>query len=219
MRAATSQTLEQFWLLFRAAQPLDGYAEVIKTRLARRLVLQCCAPLIKAKIMKLTKSTVTLIGCCGLIALLTGCGTIMCGPQQKVVLDSQHTGAEVLVYDSHGEIVFQKTTPCVARLNRREHEMMQSANYVVLVKKEGYVPAQFPLIGVVNRAYFANVLSAGIGYAVDPMTGGMWTLVPEANEGQVANEQAGFFRDERLLISLPDITPPDQEPILKAAQN
>ncbi len=219
MRAATSQTLERFWLLFRAAQPLDGRAEVIKTRLARRLVLQCCAPLIKAKIMKLTKSTVTLIGCCGLIALLTGCGTIMCGPQQKVVLDSQPTGAEVLVYDSHGEIVFQKTTPCVARLNRREHDVMQSAKYVVLIKKEGYAPAQFPLIGVVNRAYFANILSAGIGFAVDPMTGGMWTLNPQPIDVNLVTEHPAFFAEEGLLVSLSEEGSKEMKPDPKPAKN
>jgi hypothetical protein len=169
--------------------------------------------------MKLTSSTLIFIGCCALSTLFTGCGTIMCGSEQKVNLESRPTGAEVSIYDSRGEIVFQKSTPCVASLPRRQHDVMQSAQYVVLVKKEGFSPVQFPLTGVVNRAYFANILSAGIGYAVDPMTGGMWTLVPEAHEGQVENEQAGFFRDERLLISLPDITPPGQEPILKAAQN
>ncbi len=184
-----------------------------------KLLLKDHSNLIQDETMKLTSSTLIFIGCCALSMLFTGCGTIMCGSDQKVNLESQPTGAEVSIYDSRGEIVFQKSTPCVAKLPRRQHDILQSAQYVVLVKKEGFSPVQFPLIGVVNRAYFANVLSAGIGYAVDPMTGGMWTLVPEATEGQVANEQAGFFRDERLLISLPDITPPDQEPILKAAQN
>ncbi len=169
--------------------------------------------------MKLTKSTVTLIGCCALVSLLTGCGTIMCGPQQKVVLDSQPTGAEVLVYDSHGEIVFQKTTPCVAKLRRREHDVMQSANYVVLIKKEGYVPAQFPLIGVVNRAYFANILNAGIGYAVDPMTGGMWTLAPQPMDINLVTEHPAFFAEEGLLVSLSEEGSKEMKPDTKPAKN
>ena len=202
---------------FLGAQPLAGRANGINAVGAKQIVLQYCAPLIEAKIMKLTKSTVTLIGCCGLIALLTGCGTIMCGPQQKVVLDSRPTGAEVLVYDSHGEIVFQKTTPCVARLNRREHDVMQSANYVVLIKKEGYAPAQFPLIGVINRAYFANILSAGIGFAVDPMTGGMWTLTPQSMDENLVVEHPAFFADEGLLVSLSEEG--EMKPDAKAAKN
>jgi len=150
--------------------------------------------------------------------LFTGCASIICGPDQKVNLESQPSGAEISVYDSRGEIVFQKTTPCTAKLSRRQHDFVQGGQYVVLAKKEGYSPVQFPLIGVVNRAYFANVMTV-VGFAIDPVTGGMWTLVPETSENRVVNEQAGFFRDERLLISLPDENQPDQEPVMKAAQN
>jgi hypothetical protein len=189
------------------------------TRLALEIVLQYCAPLIKAKIMKLTKSTLTLISCCGLIALFTGCASIMCGTKQKVVLDSQPTGAEVLVYNSHGEIVFQKTTPCVAELNRREHENLQSANYVVLVKKEGYAPAQFPLIGVVNRAYFANILSAGLGFAIDPLTGAMWTLNPQSVDENLVTEHPAFFAEEGLLVSLSEEGAKETKPEAKPAKN
>jgi hypothetical protein len=91
--------------------------------------------------------------------------------------------------------------------------------YVVLVKKDGFSPVQFPLSGVVNRAYYANILNAGIGYAVDPMTGGKWTLVSENTDGKVINEAAGFFRDERLMITLPDESLGEPVPALKAAQN
>ena len=169
--------------------------------------------------MKHTSSTLTFLGCCGLISILTGCGTIMCGPQQTVNLESRPSAAEISIYDSRGEIVFQKTTPCVVNLDRRQHDFSQPGQYVVLVKKEGYSPVQFPLTGVVNRAYYANIMNLGIGYAVDPMTGGMWTLVTEPTDSHVVREDAGFFRDERLLVVLPDLLQPEQEPVLKAAQN
>ena len=169
--------------------------------------------------MKLTSSTLALIGCCAVSMLFTGCGSLMCGKDQKVNLESQPTGAEVSIYDARGEIVFQKTTPCTAKLTRRHPDLLHGGQYVVLVKKEGFTPVQFPMTGVVNRAYYANILNAGIGYAVDPMTGGMWTLVTETTDGKVVNEAAGFFRDERVMITLPDESMPDNEPVLKAAQN
>jgi hypothetical protein len=173
--------------------------------------------------MKITSSTLASIACCGLSMLFTGCASIMCGPDQKVNLESRPSGAEISIYDSRGDIVFQETTPCSAKLARRHRDLLQGGQYVVLVKKEGYTPVQFPLVGVVNRAYFANILNGGIGYAVDPMTGGMWTLVSETADEKVVNEAAGFFRDERLTVVLPDESlidhEPEPEPVLKAAQN
>src|SRR5436190_23701973 len=61
----------------------------------------------KIRPMKLTKSTLILFACCCLSILFTGCASIMCGSEQKVSLDSRPRGAEVLIYDSRGEIVFQ----------------------------------------------------------------------------------------------------------------
>jgi hypothetical protein len=143
----------------------------------------------------------------------------MCGKRQSVNLESLPTGANVSVYDSRGEIVCEKTTPCTVTLPRRHPDLVQPAQYVVLVKKEGFTPVQFPLAGVVNRAYYANIMNGGIGYAVDPVTGGMWTLVSETTDGKVVNEAAGFFRDERVMVTLPDESMPEPEPVIKAAQN
>ena len=169
--------------------------------------------------MKLTSSTLAFIGCCAVTLLFTGCGSVMCGKRQSVNLESLPTGANVSVYDSRGEIVCEKTTPCTVTLPRRHPDLVQPAQYVVLVKKEGFTPVQFPLAGVVNRAYYANIMNGGIGYAVDPVTGGMWTLVSETTDGKVVNEAAGFFRDERVMVTLPDESIPEPEPVLKAAQN
>ena len=128
--------------------------------------------------MNLNKSLLKLIGCCSLISLLTGCASFVCGPKQTVAIDTKPHGAEVLVYDGHCEVIMEKTTPCTVKLPRRTDDY-EGANYVVLIKKEGFAPVQVPLTAQVNRAYFANVLTAGIGFAIDPITGGMWTLTPD----------------------------------------
>jgi hypothetical protein len=169
--------------------------------------------------MKLTKSTVTLVACCSLIALFTGCASVMCGSKQKVALDSKPNGAEVLVYDAHGDVVFQKKTPCIANLNRRHPDYMQPANYVVLIKKEGFEPVQFPLTGILNQAYFANILNAGIGFAVDPVTGGMWTLTPASLDADLVTPAAGFFQEEGYTVSLKQETNHEPAPFLKAAKD
>jgi hypothetical protein len=169
--------------------------------------------------MKLTKSAVTLFACAGLVTLFSGCATFICGPHQSVSIDSHPRGAEVLVYDSRGQIVLKETTPCVAHLIRREQGYLRAAHYVILVRKEGYAPVQVPLDGSVNRAYCANVLSAGIGYFVDPMTGSMWTLSPQDVDAKLVTENAAFFRPGSIMICLKDEAPAALVPYLKPVTN
>ena len=173
----------------------------------------------KNRYMKMTKTTVTLVGCCGLIALFTGCASVLCGSQQKVALDSHPSGAEVLVYNSGGDIVFKKTTPCVAYLDRRERDCLESASYVVLIKKDGYAPVQFPLNGIINRAYFANLFSGGLGFAVDPVSGAMWTLTPQSTDTDLVSQQVGFFSHDGLMVSLKGEPTEEPKPFLKAAKD
>src|SRR5262245_16563822 len=128
--------------------------------------------------MKTSKAKIVLLSLSSLTALLTGCASIMCGSHQEVPIASGPAGVQVLVYDSRGNIVLDRNTPCTARLPRRT-ENYEKASYVVLVRKPGYAPVQVPLNGSVNRAYYANILFGGIGLVIDPITGGMWTLSPE----------------------------------------
>ncbi len=170
--------------------------------------------------MNSKKSIVRLIGCCCVVALLSGCASFICGPQQTVAIDSRPAGAEVLVYDSRGEVVLKNTTPCVATLIRRSHDYLASADYIVLVRKEGYAPVQVPLSGKVNRAYFANILFGGLGLIVDPITGSMWTLSPDGVDVGLVSEHAAFFNHpDGLLICLKEQVPQDLLPYLKPVQD
>src|SRR5207245_7515645 len=125
--------------------------------------------------MKMIKSVVTLVGCGCFLALLSGCASVMCGTKQAVALTSKPTGAQVLVYDTHCEVVFRGVTPCTANLARRNDDY-ESASYTVLLKKQGYAPVQVALAGQLNRAYFANILCGGVRFLADPIKAGMWTL-------------------------------------------
>ena len=142
----------------------------------------------------------------------------MCGPRQTVAINSKPEGAEVLVYDSCGEIVFQKTTPCVAELDRRTCDY-EGGHYVVLIRKEGYSPVQIPLTGKVNRAYFANIVNV-VGLIIDPITGSMWTLTPNEVSAKLVSENAALFNhDGGLMICLKEEVPQDLLPYLKPVQN
>jgi hypothetical protein len=152
--------------------------------------------------MKLSKSVLTLVGACALTTLLTGCSSIICGSKQSFSINSKPAGAEVLVYDPHGEIVFQKTTPCVASLARTTPEEGR-ANYTVLIRKAGYAPVQVPLISQVNRACVANAVFGGVGMIVDSATGAMWTLSPQGLDPELVDQNAtSFHSDSDLMVRL-----------------
>src|SRR6266550_6233956 len=107
--------------------------------------------------MNITKSIIKIGASVCLVALFAGCASVICGPKQSVGIDSKPSGAEVMVYNGDGEVIFKSTTPCAAVLDRRNHDY-QSASYVILVRKEGFAPVQIPLEGQINKAYFANIL-------------------------------------------------------------
>ena len=146
------------------------------------------------------KSLITLLGGCFLITLLSGCSSIMCGPKQNVSISSRPIGAEVLVYNSHAEVIYKGTTPCVAKLDRRSPDYVAGAKYAFVIKKEGYSPVLMPMVGSVNRAYLANIMNGGLGYAIDPLTGSMWTLSPEGADPTTVSEHLAFFSDKKILM-------------------
>jgi len=154
------------------------------------------------------KSVIKLITGCCFIALLSGCASVLCGPKQSVAINSRPNGAQIMIYDSTGEVVFKNVTPCIAKLNRRAKDMLDGANYVVLIKKEGFASVQVPLVSMVNRAYFANVLNGGIGLVIDPLTGSMWTLNPAGIDPALGPQETAFFdHEDGLLICLKEEVP------------
>lgn len=154
--------------------------------------------------MKKLNSVLILLGCTALMALGTGCASVICGPTQKLAINSKPDGAEVLVYDSHGEVVYENATPCVAKLHRANDEGDRAA-YIILVRKQGFSPVQIPISGQVNKAYFANALFGGIGFFIDPMTGAMWTLTTDSVDPQLVDEHAAFRGQENdVFVKLKD---------------
>ena len=165
------------------------------------------------------KSVIAIIGGCCLITLLSGCASVLCGPQQKVTINSRPAGAEVIIYNARGDIVAEQTTPCVTKLDRRSPDYMESANYVVLIRKEGYAPVQIPLSGTVNRAYLANILFGGLGLIVDPVTGSMWTLSPAAVNANFTSESASSFTHSGgLMVCLKEEVPQELVGYLEPVQ-
>lgn len=156
--------------------------------------------------MKLTKTVFAFLACASTITLFTGCASVLCGPKQTFSIGSKPIGADVLVYDVHGEKIFENKTPCVATLDRVKPDT-DRANYVVVIKKQGYASVQVPITSSVNKAYFANILCGGVGFFVDPATGAMWTLRPTPDGDKVLDHNTAFLRSDSLFVNLNDNTP------------
>jgi hypothetical protein len=151
--------------------------------------------------MKMKHSIPGLLAC-ALLTLCTGCASILCGPKQTFSVETQPPGADVLVYDTAGSVVFQSTSPCVAELNRVPPDK-ERASYVFLIKKEGFTPVQVPMSGHINSAYWANILFGGVGLLVDPATHSMWTLSPSGIDTRKLDAYKGFeMRSDALTITM-----------------
>jgi len=159
--------------------------------------------------MNVAKSACKLIACGALLSLITGCSSIMCGPRQDLTIKTKPAGAEVLVYNACGEIILQDTTPCILALERSDKDY-HPASYVLLLRKEGYAPVQVPMVGSVNRAYFANVLNI-VGFGIDPMTGSMWTLAPNPAETTKLDENlhTTYSHDKGLIVTFEEESHPE----------
>src|SRR5262245_32559553 len=158
--------------------------------------------------MKLNKNIITMLSVSSVAALLAGCASIICGSHQTLPIASTPKDAQVLIYDSNGNVVFDRTTPCTARLKRRT-DNFEAANYTLLIRKEGFAPVQVPLNGTVNRAYLANIAFGGVGLIVDPVTGGMWTLHPENLDAKLLDQHAVMFQHDKLFVCLKEQVPSD----------
>ena len=115
-------------------------------------------------------------------------------------------GADVIVYDAHGEKIFENKTPCRTTLARMKPDD-DRANYVVVIKKQGFASVQIPLTSSINKAFYGNILCGGIGFFIDPVTGSMWTLNPTPEGAKVLDHNTAFLASDSLYVNLNDNTP------------
>ncbi len=128
---------------------------------------------------------------------LAGCGTITGGSSRSVNLVSQPAGAEVVVRNAKGKVMFNGKTPATAVL-KPGAGFFQPAKYTVTFTRPGCAPVERKIKTGINGWYIAGNFFFGglIGYLiVDPLTGAMWTLekncraefppesAPAANDG------------------------------------
>lgn len=100
---------------------------------------------------------------------MSGCASITCGPNQRVPVSTNPTGATVEV-DGEGSY----KTPTTLKLRRK-------TDHNLIFTKEGYETKHVLLMHVISGAVAGNILLGGlIGWGVDAMTGAQFKLVPES---------------------------------------
>jgi PEGA domain-containing protein len=125
-------------------------------------------------------------------AVVAACATIMHGSSQQVGINSQPTGATVVV-DSQTVGV----TPVAAKLGRnRTHR--------VTVTMAGYEPYEMVTTRKTSGWVWGNIVFGGlIGLIVDASTGGLYDVKPEQINAQLARAGAsGTMRDGTIYVFL-----------------
>lgn len=114
---------------------------------------------------------------------LGGCASIVGKPTQEVAIDSTPAGATISIVDEGGTEIFRGNTPSSVTLPKSTGRYFGAKNYSVTVSMAGYKSQIVPITASPNGWYLAGNFFIGglIGwFAVDPFTGNMYTLSPEA---------------------------------------
>ncbi len=117
------------------------------------------------RLRRVQRSTLALL----LILTLPACGTIMLRPRQVVEVRSRPPGAVVRI--ENRDQTWE--TPARFRLMRR------GGPYRIIVSKEGYRDRSVTLRQEISEwTWLGAMLTLGIGYIVDSMTGSKYDLEP-----------------------------------------
>ncbi len=144
------------------------------------------------------------------ITLTTGCASIIGEPTQMVSINSSPDGANIANTDEKGMSVFKGTTPTTVTLQKADGSYFGGKTYALTISKDGFGSQIITIDSSPNGWYIGgNLLFGGLlGWLiVDPLTGSMYTLTPDAiNTGlpqQVATSDDGKSLHVALLQNLP----------------
>lgn len=116
--------------------------------------------------------------CLAIAALFSqGCASILSKSTYPVSVNSNPSGANVVVKNKYGVTVQGGVTPTVFMLNASDG-FFSSAKYQLVFTKDGYRETNGMLSGQLDGWYFGNCLFGGVigMLLVDPATGSMYKL-------------------------------------------
>jgi len=114
---------------------------------------------------------------------LGGCASIVGSPTQTIPITSTPSDASIEIVDETGLAVFSGSTPTSVTLNKSTGRYFGGKAYVVKIAKAGFKTQEIPVESRANGWYIGGnfVFGGLIGWLiVDPFSGSMYTLSPEA---------------------------------------
>ena len=115
------------------------------------------------------------------VFFLTGCATIVSRSSWPLAVQTDPTGAKVVITNKKGIEILNKKTPA-ALLLKSGAGFFSKESYTITLSMDGYDTTKINLDCKINGWYFGNLLIGGvIGLlVVDPATGAMFKLDRDA---------------------------------------
>jgi len=138
----------------------------------------------------------------GLAGVLTGCASIVGERQQAVTINSTPAEASVTITDERAKEVHSGTTPLTVQLAKSDGSYFGGKTYTVNVSKSGFESREVAIEARPNGWYIAGNLAFGglIGWlVVDPLTGAMYNLKPDAVDVALGDEVSVGEKGNRTL--------------------
>jgi len=149
---------------------------------------------------------------------LAACATIMGDKTQLINLNSEPSEAHVTITDETGVKVFAGATPTSVTLAKSDGSYFGGKAYNVIISKSGYKPITVLLSTHANGWYIGgNIIFGGlIGWLiVDPLTGAMYTIKPDAVNAQLKAEGvSGSYTKGTLHVALIEDVPESMHSML-----
>lgn len=150
------------------------------------------------------KNTIRIFLIFVVVLAVGSCATIIKGGSADVSIDSEPSGAEVVIYDHEGTEIWTSATPTVAELDRSTG-FFQGASYTVEIQHDGYETATVEITSGVNGWYIAgNIVFGGlIGWlVVDPLTGAMFNLRPDEISADLAQSVGVDYNNGDMALTV-----------------
>ena len=112
-----------------------------------------------------------------LVIFLSGCASIVSKSKYPLSINSNPTGAKIVVTNKYGLEIYTGKTPALVLLNAGDG-FFTKATYFVSLGKDGYDTKTFPIEFKLDGWYIGNILFGTLGLVgvlvIDPVTGAMW---------------------------------------------
>ena len=117
------------------------------------------------------------IACLLFLSTLCSCASIVSTATYPVTFDSSPSGAEIVVRNKSGYVIYKGAAPTTLTLDA-SNGFFQPASYQIMATMPGYNPGMATLSAGLDPWYIGNIIIGGlIGFLiVDPATGAMWHL-------------------------------------------